>query len=283
MTRTQTKRYLTKSIIWWAGVLTAIVYATAAQAQRATKVEIDLQPCTKRPTRVWFVLNGTERIELDPTLRHWVFSLPKEQEFVIQDACASMRLGGARTDCRRATSADDPDRRYASIAQFTFPCDENDAWPVEVRTEPDVYVRYVRRIPNLDTLKDPPECACIEDSSFTGKRTLQDVRFPTEKLSLHLGVPPLSNKTLGLKINDLKLTKKSDFREAVSGTVRTRQNGRVAPREEYSFSGAKVAGLLALQRARADGSGPTLSSTAIDIDTVKLNEIPLTRLVLTVN
>jgi hypothetical protein len=249
----------TKSVI-----LGAMIFASAAQAQKTTRIEIELKPCVNTPTRISFVLNGTEQQDLDLTARHWIISLP-DDEFVIQDACASLRLGGARTDCRRPVSAPDPEHRYAPLARFTFACDEQDAWPVVVRTDPKIPVSYVRKIENGNTSRDPRSCQCREANSFfDGKRTFRDVRFPVEKLLLQLGVAAPNDQALGLHLDAIKL----------------RKNPK---KDEYSFDRTGVVGLLSIQRARGDGSAPTLSSTAIDLDTANLKKLPLTNLTLTVN
>jgi len=137
------------------------------------------------------------------------------------------------------------------------------AWPVEVLTEPSITVSYLRRIQD-ETLRDPPDCPFREKSSFKAQHIFEDVRFPTEKLTLQLGAETPDEKAPGLNIGAIKLRKSP-------------QNG------EYSFSRDGVVGLLSLQRARGDSSPPTLSSTAIDIDTAKLEKIPLKRLTIKVN
>lgn|GEM_PF-3963743 len=246
-----------------ATALIVIVFALAAQAQKTTRVEIELKPCAKAPGKIFFVLDGTEQQELDSKMRHWTFSLP-DHEFVIQDACASLHLGGARTDCQRAVAAPDPDHRYADLARFTFVCDEQDAWPVVVQTKPAISVSYIRRIQNSSTFRDSRSCQCMEASNFVGKHTLQDVRFPAEKLLLQLGVAPPNDRGLGLNLSAIKLKKNPK-------------------KDEYSFDRSGVVGLLSLQRAKGDSSAPTLSSTAIDLDTASLKKMPLINLTLTVN
>ncbi len=279
-----------KAPTWHVGVLIALMFVAASQAQRTTRVEIRLLPCdAKEPTKVSFVLNGEPKTELDHTLNHWIFSLPEEDEFVIQDACGSLRLGGARTNCQRPVPVKDPEHRYAPRAQFTFTCDEQDAWPVVIRTVPPIVVSYVRRLESSKTQSTPRDCPCREPGWFDdGKRTLPDVRFPVEKVLLQLGVEPPDDKALSLNVSAIKRNKTSDFLSLLSGQI-TGPSRKILEskvnqaREEYDFSMSGVAGLLSIQRARGNSSAPTLSSTAIDIDTAKLKKMPLTKLTLTVN
>jgi len=253
----------------WFTAMLVVLISSAVQAQKTTRVEIFLKPCNKEPRRIWFVLNGSDSTELDRTMRHWRFVLPEEDKFAIQYACASLRLGGARTDCRRPVPVPDPDPPYASrgasLAQFTFGCDEADAWPVAVTTSPSFTVSYVRQVDDGTTSRDPRACPCREADSFSnGMHTFQDVRLPSERLTLQLGVAPPNDKSLGLKISSISVLKH--------------------PRKkEYTFSLPGVAGLLLLQRAKSDSSPPSLSSTAIDIDSANLKRIPLKQLTVTVN
>ena len=248
---------------WSLSALVILACAMAGHAQKTDRVEIDLRPCARTPTRVWFVLNGLEQKELDPAARHWLISVPGDK-FVIQDACASLRLGGARTNCQRAVPANDPEHRYAPLARFVFTCDEQDAWPVSVQTTPPIPGSYVRTLENSKTTRGPLDCTCKEKDSFDGKRTLLDVRFPVERLLLQLNVKPPDDKATGLNINAINLKKNPN-------------------KDEYTFNREGVAGLLSVQRVKGDRSAPNLSSTAIDIDTARMKKVPLTNLTVTVN
>jgi hypothetical protein len=83
-------------------------------------------------------------------------------------------------------------------------------------------------------------------------------------LLLQLGVAPPNDRALGLHLDAIKLKKNPK-------------------KDDYSFDMNGVAGLLSLQRAKGDNSAPTISSTAIDIDTANLKKMPLTNLAVTVN
>jgi len=285
------KRHCATARTCHVGVLIALMFVAVSQAQKTTRVEIRLLPCdAKEPAKVSFVLNGKPQKELDHTLNHWMFSLPEEDEFAIQGACGSLRLGGARTNCQHPVPAKDPERRYVPLAQFTFTCDEQDAWPVVIRTVPPIVVSYVRRLESSKARSTPRDCPCREAGWFDdGKRTLPDVRFPVEKVLLQLGVAPPDDKALSLNISAIKFNKTSDFLSLVRSQM-TGPGGQITgtskdnqAREEYEFSMSGVAGLLSIQRAKGNSSVPTLSSTAIDIDAAKLKKMPLTRLTLTVN
>jgi hypothetical protein len=240
----------------------ALILATTAQAQKTTRASVSLTPCSNAPARILFVLNGQQVKTLDKTADSWLVDVPGPG-FIIQDACASLRLGGARTDCRRADPGFDPEHRYGPLALFAFKCDGQDAWQLTVNTVPARPVSYVRRIADNEMLSDPHECPCLEDASFVGKDTLQDLRFPAERLSLHLGAKSSKDGALGLNINAIGLKKTSK-------------------EEEYEFGSDRIAGLLSIQRVRSDSSAPSLSPLAIDIDVAKLEKMPLTKLILTV-
>lgn len=268
MTRRQSLKQHCQSTraAWKVGLLTALAAVSTARAQWTSRVEIDLGPCVAEPTKVVFVSNDSQQKKLDLKLSdsHWIVSLP--EEFIIQDACAGLRLGGARTDCQTAVPADDPDNRYKPLAQFRFKCDQQGAWPVVIQVAPSIPVSYVRRIENRNSRRNPRGCPCVEKDSFSdGTRTLEDVRFPAERLLLQLGVDTPNEKGLGLDIN----------------TIKPKENPK--KKDEYSFNKDGVAGLLSLQRVKGERSPPSLSSTAIDLDMAKLNKMALTKLTLTVN
>jgi hypothetical protein len=250
---------------WRACLLIALTFTGSAWAQKTKRIEIHLEPCVKKPAKIVFVSNDGQQKLLDTNAGQvWVTSLLTE--FVIQDACASLRLGGARTNCQRAAPADDPENRYAPLALFTFKCDEQDAWPVVVQIDPKIAVSYVRRLESTNALPNPDkDCACKEKDSFRdGKRTLEDVRFPVERLLLQLSVVPPNDQGLGLSINAITLHKQPS-------------------KDQYSFNRDGLAGLLSLQRVKGEKSPPSLSSTAIDIDMAKLNKMGVTKLTVTVN
>jgi hypothetical protein len=262
MTQIQVVEYGWPRIGWMTLPLIALLSIGTAQAQRTDEVEFFLRPCNRAPTKVVFVLNGIEQQTVDyTTAAHWFLSLPEEYWFPIQDACASLRLGGARTDSRKAKPVKNPPGHpHEYRAQFTFPCDSRPAFSLDVLAQPNVLVHYERWI----LVGDTSECPSKEDASFPEAGTLKDIRFRTEKVLLHLGEQTAKRETLGVNINAMKLT----------------ENPK---KKEYTFGLPGVAGLLALQRAKSDSSPPTLSSTAIDIDTARLDAIPLKTLTLTVN
>jgi len=235
--------------------------ALSAQAQQTSRVKIVLGACIQEAGVMTVVVNGDERGALNPRERdregNWIATV--EEPFFISNAVASLRVNGGRTGCRGAVAADDETRRYASVAKFTFMCDEREAWNVVIEPKPGIHYSYVRRLPRDKTSTDALDRDCVEDGAFVGRKTALDVRFPEEEFRIQLGATKPDRRALGLRVDSLPKT----------------QDGFHTP------DGVLVA--LIYQRARADQTVPTLSSTAIDIDTKNLKDLKLEGLFVTVS
>jgi hypothetical protein len=235
--------------------------ALSAQAQQTSRVKIVLGACIQETGLLTVVVNGDEKGALNPRERdregNWIATV--KEPFFISDGVASLRVNGSRTGCRGAVAADDEAApRYASVAKFTFMCDEREAWNVVIEPKPGIHYSYVRRLPRDKTSTDALDRDCIEDGAFIGRKTALAVRFPDEELRIQLGVTKPDRHALGLRVNSLPKTR----------------DGFHTP------DGILVA--LLYQRARADQTVPTLSSTAIDIDTKNLKQLKLEGLFVTV-
>src|SRR6185369_14478954 len=88
------------------------------------------------------------------------------RQFPTKGTKGSVRLGGARTNCRRSVEESNDDRLEAV---FTFDCDENKATDVLVETEPPDPFRYVRFLRRAG--HGALDCDCLEAATFTGTRT----------------------------------------------------------------------------------------------------------------
>jgi len=190
-------------------VIFIVLIATSAAAQLTHSVRVKLTgTCPYLPAAsLQLVLNGNETVPAtlepaDATRRVWTgdWTDPNDptRRFQAKGSTASVRLGGARTDCRISVADSKHDRIEAV---FTFDCDERPASDVRVETDPDQkfsYVRFLRR-----TNKTELDCDCLEFATPPGVRVVPDVRLKTEVLNLQLGLDEPDRDVLWLHVNDL--------------------------------------------------------------------------------
>ena len=168
----------------------------------------------------------------------------------------SLRLGFARTECRKA----DP---YQTPPRLEFACCSGPhSHTVTLAVDPTIPSSYLRRVPSR--AKSIP---CVEygvlDQDSSG--TIFDVQPPKEKLVLQLGLEEPDRDDPGMPINIRALEHHATGRMP---TLHIKQTG--------------LADLLAEQRAQANGSSPNLSAVAIDLDVRKLKELKFQSLDVTV-
>lgn len=174
----------------------------------------DLGCIAKLPARIAVVLDGDETRQFtairQPGSEVWIGDWhrpdPKET-FDASGRTASVRTGGARTDCRPSHSAKDPDPRAkdAWLASFTFNCYTQPVQKLEVRGEPGVPISYVRRLPKDDD--DEESRPCIESKDFLESPVvIMDIWFATdqvlsETVRLQIGSKKSNLKAPGLLVN----------------------------------------------------------------------------------
>jgi hypothetical protein len=234
----------------------SLLIAFSIHGQATSRVVVFVGACEGPMT---MVLNGDEgnRFPISPDDRKQLTGTWQGQgEFTIKEAVASLRLGGRRTGCRKATAEPDPHAasRYHSLAAFRFACDLREAWKVRIdarsKLRRSVPFAYVRRLEKDLTAHDPEDQECFEFGVANGIGEAADVRFPNEEFRILLGEDrPPGRDSLGLLVKALPQT----------------------PEQFHTADGLVFA--LSLQRAAGkDQSAPGLSPIAIDLDARKLKK-----------
>jgi len=113
-----------------------------------------------------------------------VASSQSKENIHAADEFASLRLAGARTDCRASYPIEEPDGRW--VATFTFDCDEQTVQQIAVHTLPPIPVAFVREVPKFDD--EPMSRDCSEYGRFRrGAGTIADVDLDSESVRLQPG------------------------------------------------------------------------------------------------
>jgi hypothetical protein len=291
-----------KPHFWHTAVLMAMLALNSAQAQPASttktiKVTIKgSEQCTDQllgRKQVVVVLKGDEsdivRAFREKDSEPWFGVINKDIPIMASKTRASLRLSGLRTDCRESVRIPDPENEEASVASFTFDCQSTEVRQVtlsavleEDRRDP-IKLGYVRR----------PSAACMEwRFSDEDPQPVADM-WPSEDLRLHLGwMKPDPVAPGGLLAPAGLLV----FSRSSGGLLAFNMPGQRHARETsnktcFDRSGAKddlcldrdgVVLTLRDQRAKGDGSAPTFSPSAMDIDFKKLKAAGVKGLVVTV-
>lgn len=196
--------------------LIAIVSANTGHAAQTRKVLVtfvgDVSCIANLPAKIGVVLDGDEKNQFLATQaigsNLWIgdWSRPDLTEnFDAVDRIASIRVGGARTDCRRSYAAQDPQVKDGWVASFTFRCDTEPVQKLEIRGEPDVPISYVRRLPKVDDEQDSR--GCVEHNDFLKSPVrISDVWFdtrnvPSEALRIQVGSKTAKIDAPGLLVN----------------------------------------------------------------------------------
>jgi len=192
-----------------AATLIAIFCAVTVHAS-TIKLRIVLDPCDRAPKDVRVVMNNDENeqppLDHDQTYRIWTGKWEDKREggqFPDVRLSASVRLGGARTDCEFAGKPEKDDHGVF-IAVFKFACDQNPTSDVTIKSEPFAfrYVRFLKKSGDK-TLG----CDCTERSpSLNGTQTLLDTRLPMEVL--RLGLEYSASDAFWIQLNDLPVIHK---------------------------------------------------------------------------
>jgi|GEM_PF-2330937 len=171
--------------------VTLLLSATPLLAQPFTTstVDIVLEGCAVGPEVITVVPSNDEsrtfevkRIEPN---RWRADRSPKK--FDARGATASLRLGGARTDCATSIEMRDPRNPDRWIAVFRFKCPTQHTWrELTVETKPAVKLMYAREL-------EGSQCGPDTRSGDEGITTIHDVAYERESIFVNLGdkLPPL--------------------------------------------------------------------------------------------
>lgn len=161
-------------------------------------------------SRLSMVLNGNDReafaLDKDPaTLCHWTKKYDEGFYLRPKPAYFSLRLGGARSECRNAIEIPRPGGEPAG--QLKFRVTPNNARDVNVHagsgSEEPVLVRYVRHVKKDRTASGSIRCEEHGLLDEAGPQPISDVNFGREDLRLQfLTTEQLDVPDPGLLVND---------------------------------------------------------------------------------
>jgi hypothetical protein len=247
---------------WLVGALIAAALSPL-QAESTRRVRIEFAgDCIGIGDTIKIVLQGNETLQFIATRKHpsdtfWTGEWPhpdRTKSFNAADEFASLRLAGARTDCRASYPIEEPDGRW--VAAFTFNCDEQTVRQIAVRTLPPIPVAFVREVPKFDD--EPMSRDCSEYGRFRkGFGTIADVDLDSESVRLQAGWASPQPDSPGLFIDHPAVLKRVNGAGQVQLTLDT-------------FLDA-----LTEQRARGKLSPPLLSGPARDAEKERLAQLEL--------
>jgi hypothetical protein len=260
--------------------IAGLVIVTGARAQPASTtrtVKITFTgttACKSRiPGDINVVLEGKEqdaftvpRKTPDPL---WIGSIPdKLKPIMAAGTRASLRLNGLRTNCGKSIRIPADSDPVASVASFTFECDEEEAHSVKFQTNPEandgnrIAIGYTRWVHEAD----------CKDWAFLpkGPQTVEDI-WKSEDVRLHLAWRKANVDAPGLLV--LSPSKSSIL--SFSRHAKKKDDRLMLGREG-------IVATLIDQRAHADAGPPVLSLSAIDIDTKQLKKEGISELSMTV-
>jgi hypothetical protein len=177
----------------YASALVLFVFVAAqARGDNSTSHKVDITlsgpDCVRAPDVIQVVFAGRDR-EPFPAYRdkskpcRWTGEKPGAP-FRLTDSF-SVRLGGARSDCRLpfelAGSPSDPE----PVAQLSFSYSRT-ASQLNIVTEGPFYVSYEREFPADETLKGSRDCR--DQAEFRRSETVSDVAFSDETLRLRFAL-----------------------------------------------------------------------------------------------
>ncbi|MGA8808730.1 MAG: hypothetical protein WB973_12710 [Thermoanaerobaculia bacterium] len=163
-----------------------------AQPFTTSSVDVVLEGCGTAPDVITVVPSNDEgrtfevkRIDLN----RWRADL-SPKKFDARGAIASLRLGGARTDCATSREMRDPRNPDRWIAVFRFHCPQQRIWrELTVETKPAVKLIYARE---LEGSQCGADTRMEGDSGIT---TLHDVAYERESIFVNLGDKPPKLRT----------------------------------------------------------------------------------------
>jgi len=236
-----------------------MAHAQTKEPVSADEVWIEFPAACSVPETIIVVLNGKEyesfkakhiNGKYDAWTGNWRSAL-NQKTFDARSAKASLRLYGARSDCRPAGEPiKDPTASNAWAAKFDFGCNIAPVHDIKLATNPALHVSYVRRSKKID----PDSLDCEETGIYKGA-PITDVRVKGEEVRLQLGERQPQTRALGILV-DYNVLKK---------------HGKPTGTAHLDKDGLEKA--LADFRNHGDASAPALSGIAIDIDDAKLKRI----------
>lgn len=262
---------MTAARAFCAGTL-CVATATVMQAQNTNKVQIDLGYCQTAPKEIWVVLDGDEKHKFPaPTIdrmNYWIGYVKHRKFFAAENSRASLRLGTGRTICGKGTPIEDREDKnnpWRWVARFSFDCSEQPVHEVELRTDKNtIPLGYVRSLPGSDCT----DWAFFED----GPKTIKDV-WNSEEVRALVGWTKEIHEPYGLKV--LSPAGVLTFSRSAKRHGRRNNNTLV-----FNRDGIIIA--LADQRATGDGSAPTFSAPAMDINFEYLRNAGVTTFTVTI-
>jgi hypothetical protein len=177
-------------------------------------------------------------------------------KFDAQGRTASLRLGGARTDCATSSQMHDPRNPDRWIAVFTFRCQQQRTWrELTVETKPAVNLAYARELQGS-------QCVDARAAGAFGITTIHDVAYERESIFVNLG------------------DKLPTLRTAYSMAILRGAFGKHAlDRAPLIVKRTEVIDDLALRRGNSGRAAPTTSRNArtlLELDVPKFNQLTLT-------
>lgn len=171
--------------------------ATAAFAQdtivttHRVKIFLVAADCDRIPEVIFVVVGNKDRDAFaaerskDDHCR-WDGTKKNNPPFRI-DSRISVRLTGARSDCRVPIKLPGDSVNREPIASLTFPYKPDSARQLKLTAEDKLFVSYERKLP-ADTVEG--SLPCHEMAAFDQPETIRDVAFPNETLLLRFGNAP---------------------------------------------------------------------------------------------
>jgi hypothetical protein len=215
--------------------------------RRFDKIEVilDGSSCMDAPKQIAVIIHDGDTVELTAIRvgdeNRWI--IKKTPRKFPDNVLASVRWKQKRTPCT-AASANDANYRDGLLAFRFSQCTSSGAVDLAIDTNLDsVFSTYIRTL-------TMGKVRCREVGSFSGHGDVSNVQTRVEEVRLQFGEQPSPNDPLGLRVNDV-LNKR--------------------PKKKPVFvTRDKAAHLLSVQRLEGDHASPTNSSTAIEIDALKL-------------
>jgi len=148
--------------------------------------------CAKAPDEITVVVGNNDRDVFtaqrskDDRCR-WDGTRPRNPPFRI-DSRISVRLTGARSDCRVPEKRAGDDANPEPIALLNFHHKPGSARQLRITAEDRLFVSYERKLPADTGVKG--SLACHEMAEFDQPETIRDVAFPNEMLLVRFGDAP---------------------------------------------------------------------------------------------
>lgn len=192
-------------IFFFSLALTATALAPVLLAEPTKRVRISFPAQCKWVKHVVVVVNGDELLSFpadQASANTWTGQRSSAETFNAKGDHASLRLDGARTDCRSSRVREEPGSQW--VADFVFDCDEQKVYRIKVHTEPEsVPVSYVRQVPATGKAGSVP---CDEYGILGyGAGTIADVHLDSESVRLQVGREKAELESSGLLLDTLNV------------------------------------------------------------------------------